>query len=73
MSRVPRVMAGMVLGAALAAGLVLLFAPQSGAEMRQKIQERVQDILAEGRQAAEERRLELTAQFESLKQPISES
>jgi gas vesicle protein len=66
-------MAGMLLGAALAAGLVLLFAPQSGAEVRQKIKDRVDDILAEGRQAAEERRLELTAQFESLKQPISES
>jgi gas vesicle protein len=63
----------MLLGAALAAGLVLLFAPQSGAEVRQKIKDRVDDILAEGRQAAEERRLELTAQFESLKQPISES
>jgi gas vesicle protein len=63
----------MLLGAALAAGLVLLFAPQSGDEIRQKIQDRVQAILAEGHQAAEERRLELTAQFESLKQPISES
>ncbi|MGD9047684.1 MAG: YtxH domain-containing protein [Anaerolineae bacterium] len=73
MNRVVRVMAGMLLGAALAAGLVLLFAPQSGAEVRQKIKDRVDDILAEGRQAAEERRLELTAQFESLKQPISES
>lgn len=73
MNRVVRVMAGMLLGVALAAGLVLLFAPQSGAEVRQKIKDRVNDILAEGRQAAEERRLELTAQFESLKQPISES
>ena len=73
MNRVVRVMAGMLLGAALAAGLVLLFAPESGAEVRQKIKDRVNDILSEGRQAAEERRLELTAQFESLKQPISES
>jgi gas vesicle protein len=73
MGRVLRVIAGMLLGAALGAGLVLLFAPQSGDEVRRKIQERIQDILAEGHQAAEERRLELTAQFESLKQPVSES
>lgn len=73
MSRVLRVIAGMLVGATLAIGLVLLFAPQSGDELRRKIQERIQDILVEGRQAAEERRLELTAQFENLKQPVSES
>jgi gas vesicle protein len=66
-------MAGLLLGVALAAGLVLLFVPQSGAETRRQIQERVQGILAEGRQAAEMRRLELTTQFESLKQPRSGS
>jgi gas vesicle protein len=63
----------MLLGAALGVGLVLLFTPQSGDELRRKIQERMQDILAEGRQAAEDRRQELTAQFESLTQPVSES
>jgi gas vesicle protein len=73
MNRILSMMAGLLLGAALAIGLVLLFAPKSGAEMRRQIQERVQDIMAEGRQAAEVRRLELTTQFESLKQPVSES
>jgi gas vesicle protein len=73
MDRVVRMMAGLLLGAAVAAGLVLLFAPRSGAEMRQQIQERIQDILAEGREAADSRRLELTTQFENLKQPYPKS
>jgi gas vesicle protein len=65
-------MAGMVLGATLAAGLVLLFTPQSGADMQRMIKERIEAILAEGRQAAETRRLELQTQFETLKEPSSE-
>jgi gas vesicle protein len=64
-----RIVSGLMLGAALGVGLVLLFAPRSGTETRQMIQERVQDVMAEGQQAAEARRLELTAQFEALKQP----
>jgi gas vesicle protein len=62
-------MAGLLLGAALAAGLVLLLAPKSGEETRRQIREWVQGILQEGQQAAEVRRLELTTHFESLKQP----
>lgn len=69
MGRVLRMMVGLLLGAALAAGLVLLFAPKSGEEMRRQIQEWVQGVLEEGQQAAEMRRLELSTQFESLKQP----
>jgi gas vesicle protein len=64
-----RIVGGLMLGAALGAGLVLLFAPHSGAETRQIIQDRVQSIQEEGRQAAEARRQELTARFEALKQP----
>ena len=71
MSRVLRIVAGLFVGAATAAGLVLLFAPQSGPETRRRIQECVEDILAEGRQAAEARRLELTSQFDALKEPQS--
>ncbi len=68
-----RIVAGLLLGAALAGGLVLLFTPRSGAETRQLIQERVQAIALEGREAAEARRLELTSRFETLKQPASPS
>ncbi len=69
MSKMFRILAGLLLGAVVAAGLVLLFAPRSGAETRRRIQECIEDILAEGRQAAEARRLELTSQFDALKQP----
>lgn len=72
MNRSVRFVEGLVLGAALSAGLVLLFAPQSGAQMRQVIRERVQEVVDEGRQAAEERQLELTARFERLKQPAAQ-
>jgi gas vesicle protein len=67
--KVSRIAAGIVLGALASATLVLLFAPRSGAETRQMIQDRIQSILDEGREAAEARRLELTEQFEALKQP----
>lgn len=60
---------GLLLGAMVGAGLVLLLAPQSGVETRQLIQERIQDILEEGRVAAEVRRQELQARFEDLKRP----
>ena len=60
---------GFLLGSVIGAGGVLLFLPRSGAEMRQLLQRRVNAVLEEGRQAAETRRHELTARFETLKQP----
>jgi gas vesicle protein len=71
MSRSSQFVEGMLLGAALSAAAVLLFTPQSGAEVRQTIQDWAQGIVDEGRQAAEERRQELTAQFERLKEPVA--
>ena len=71
MSRSLQFVEGMLLGAALSAAVVLLFTPQSGAEVRQTIQDWAQGIVDEGRQAAEERRQELTAQFERLKEPVA--
>ena len=72
MGRMLRIGAGMVLGATIAAGLVLLFTPQSGVDTQQMIKERIEAILSEGRQAAEERRLELQMEFEALKEPTTE-
>jgi len=69
MSRASHLLAGLFLGGLVGAGLVLLLAPRSGDETRQMIRDRAQAILAEGQQAAEARRLELTAQLEALKQP----
>lgn len=73
MSKEMRIMAGLFLGAGLTAGLVLLFTPRSGAEVRHMIQERIEAILEEGREASEARRLELASRFEALKQPASQS
>ena len=67
MNRVLMFGGGLLLGAMVGAGLVLLLAPQSGVETRQLIQERVLDILEEGRVAAEVRRQELQTRFEDLK------
>jgi gas vesicle protein len=72
MGRVFPILAGVLVGAAVAGGLVLLFTPQSGEDSRQLIQERIEAILTEGRQAAETRRLELQTEFETLKQPVSQ-
>lgn len=68
MVKILRIAAGLVLGAAVGAGLVILLAPRSGAETRRLVQERVDAILAEGRHAAEQRRLELTTRFEAMKE-----
>ena len=69
MDKFVRFVVGLLLGAVVGAGLVVLFAPQSGEELRQCIRDRVEEILEEGQMAAEERRVELMAQFEELKQP----
>jgi gas vesicle protein len=68
--RVLKISAGFLLGAVVGVGVVLLLAPHSGEETREMIRERIDAILEEGRLAAEERRQELSAQFESLKQPL---
>ena len=68
MGRVFRILTGVLLGGAVAGGLVLLFTPQSGDDTRRMLQKWLDDVLAEGRQAADVRRLELQSQFEALKQ-----
>jgi len=69
MSKILDWLGGFLLGSVIGAGVVLLFLPRSGAETRQLIQGRFNAVLEEGRQAAETRRHELKARFETLKQP----
>jgi gas vesicle protein len=57
MNRALNFFGGMLLGALVGVTLVLLLAPRSGAETQEMIQNRVQAIMDEGRQAAEARRL----------------
>jgi len=61
--------AGAMCGAVVGAVAALLLAPASGPELRQQVRTRVDDLLAEGRQAAEDRRAELEAQLAALKRP----
>jgi gas vesicle protein len=69
MAKVLRMLAGLLVGVTVGVGLVLLLTPRSGSELRRLMRERVDFVLEEGRQAAEARQRELTAQFEALKQP----
>ena len=61
---------GLVLGAAIGGVIGLLFAPQSGSDLQQKLRERANLVIEEGRRAAADRRAELEAQFAQSKQVI---
>ncbi len=63
-------LAGAMCGAIVGAVAALLLAPASGIELRQNVRTRVDELVAEGRQAAEERRAELEAQLTALKRPM---
>jgi gas vesicle protein len=65
--RIVKFVAGMLMGGLVGAGLALLFAPDSGAEMQRRLQVWMEEIQSAGEEAAEQKRLELTAQLEELK------
>jgi gas vesicle protein len=60
-------LAGMILGALAGAATVLLLTPQSGNSFQESLRGCWQDVLEEGRRAADERRAELEAQFAEAK------
>jgi gas vesicle protein len=60
---------GTLLGAMVGAGLMLMWAPRSGARTRGMVRDRLQAIWSEGQRAAEATRLELLAQLEEAKSP----
>lgn len=61
--------AGALLGGLVGAILALLFAPESGLELRAKIDSRARDVSTEIRQAAATRRIELQERLETLRSP----
>lgn len=69
MKKVLNIFAGMVLGALVGVSLALLFAPESGEELQRRIEEWWAEVQAAGQKAAEQKRLELTAQLEEMRQP----
>lgn len=54
---------GLVLGAVVAAAIVTLFAPTSGAELVERIKRGYADTLEEARKASQQRREELEAEL----------
>jgi len=65
--------AGMMAGMVTGGVLTLLLAPQPGAELRGDIESRINQLIEEGKMAAETRRQELETQLEAFRQghPIS--
>jgi gas vesicle protein len=68
MRRVVMFTIGLLVGAWTGGMLALLFAPEPGAELQLRIREGVEQLVEEGKTAAELRRHELEEQLESFKQ-----
>ncbi len=60
---------GAIVGGLVGATLALLYAPESGAELRAQIRERAETFATEVRQAATAKRIELQDRLESLRAP----
>jgi gas vesicle protein len=58
-----------LLGSLIGASLALIFAPDSGKNLRLQINEKVNRMIAEVKQAGEERRVELEEQLAQLRKP----
>ncbi len=69
MRRAMSFMLGIIVGALVGSTVALLLAPESGASLRDELRARGENLMADVRQAAEERRIELTNQLRSLKEP----
>ena len=62
---------GLFCGSLVGAAVVVLLTPQSGKDLRQSITEKINEIIAAGKEAVTARRKELTEEYEaSLRIPI---
>ena len=68
MQKILSFLSGMFWGFLTGGVVALLFTPQAGPELQRQIQEGVEHLVEEGKTAAEVRRMELEAQFDSFKQ-----
>lgn len=68
MKRLIRFLTGFIIGMSLGAAIGLLLVPQSGSETLTLVRGRVNEILEEGRQAAEETRADAHARLAGLKE-----
>jgi gas vesicle protein len=69
MRRIFGFLIGGLAGAAIGAGVALLFAPESGEQLRSDIRARGDEVVGEIKDAANERRAQLQARLQSLRQP----
>lgn len=60
---------GIIMGGLVGATIALLFAPDSGTELRDQIRERAENLGTEVRRAAGSRRIELQERLETLRKP----
>lgn len=60
---------GVTLGGMVGAVLALLFTPLSGTELRTQLNDRTAGLAADVRQAANTKRIELTARLDNLRAP----
>jgi gas vesicle protein len=67
MSKIFGFLAGAMCGAIVGAVAVLLLTPESGGQLREQAKQRYNEMLAEGRKAAEQRRQEILNEFEAMK------
>ncbi|TET49959.1 MAG: YtxH domain-containing protein [Anaerolineales bacterium] len=58
---------GIAAGAVVGAVTAMLLAPESGAELQQRIRQRAASLMEEGKRAADLRRSELETQLEAFK------
>lgn len=69
MRRLLNFLSGIVVGGLVGATLALLFTPSSGEQLRLQLQERVNQVREDVKQAAAERRAELESQLAGLRSP----
>ena len=62
-----RFLAGFSIGMVIGAAAVLLTTPQSGSDLQENVRSRIDEIMAEGREAAAERRAELEGRLAELR------
>ncbi|MFN2216737.1 MAG: YtxH domain-containing protein [Anaerolineales bacterium] len=63
---------GVIMGGLVGATIALLFAPDSGNEIRGLIRDRAESLTSEIRQAVGDRRIELQERLEVLRNPPAE-
>ena len=65
MGKLFRFIAGAAIGAAVGTGAAMLYAPQSGKELQEKLNARRQEALAVAKQASDARERELRAELQA--------